>query len=137
MDGFVPQTGGKSYVLSFPVKEVSGCLTVHHHIWPLPVLTTCSRHSGKFWQALPRAPNIFRNEGGWAKCQKAIPDPTDYIGNRVTEVGTHGGRTMVKCQKVKLDPTDSLSVKAQGCVYASADELLVSFFRAKNLVIVP
>jgi predicted nucleic acid-binding protein len=46
--------------------------------------------------------------------------------------GEKGLRTLDSIQLAS-----ALSVKEEGCVYASADELLVSFYRAENLMVVP
>ena len=46
--------------------------------------------------------------------------------------GEKGLRTLDSIQLAS-----ALSVKGEGCVYASADELLVSFYRAENLEVVP
>jgi len=46
--------------------------------------------------------------------------------------GEKGLRTLDSIQLAS-----ALSVKGEGCVYASADELLISFYRMENLVIVP
>ena len=46
--------------------------------------------------------------------------------------GEKGLRTLDSIQLAS-----ALSVKGEGCIYASADELLVSFYRAENLVVVP